>query len=472
GAIGVIIAHLGIRAIADTVQRRLGATVPGGDAMLRVDATVMAVALGACALVVVLVGARNAFVGSRSDLTGALRLAGAGAGVSDRRSRARVLTAQLGLTFALLIGAGLTLRSAAAMADVPLGFDPTSVIKAHVLLPVSRYPGAVERRRAMTEVLDAIGADPAVTGAAAVFPHPFRGAPSAPVASEALAAADPAQLPRATQHTISDTYFGVLRITVLAGRAFVPSDRDGQPVAVVSARLAERLWGQTSAIGRSVRVGSGDAAQWRTVVGVVGDVRKTITGEVLPDVYVPFDQQPRAYTAIVVRGRTDDASVVSPLRRGLASVDAALAPSDVAPLAESVDNETARPRALAGLLTGFATFALVLAALGLGGAMANVIVQRQRELAVRMAVGATGADILGSLLADLGKIVAVGLALGAAAAFALGRVLASQLYGITASDPLTYVVVGLVLSFVALVAAALPGLRATRIDPAVVLRDG
>jgi ABC-type antimicrobial peptide transport system permease subunit len=287
-----------------------------------------------------------------------------------------------------------------------------------------------------------------------------------------LAAADPAQLPRATQHTISDTYFGVLRITVLAGRAFVPSDRDGQPVAVVSARLAERLWGQTSAIGRSVRVGSGDAAQWRTVVGVVGDVRKTITGEVLPDVYVPFDQQPRAYTAIVVRGRTDDASVVSPLRRGLASVDAALAPSDVAPLAESVDNETARPRALAGLLTGFATFALVLAALGLGGAMANVIVQRQRELAVRMAVGATGADILGSLLADLGKIVAVGLALGAAAAFALGRVLASQLYGITASDPLTYVVVGLVLSFVALVAAALPGLRATRIDPAVVLRDG
>ena len=472
GAIGVIIAQLGIRAIADAVQRRLGASVPGGDAMLRVDATVLAVAVGACALVVLLIGARNAFVGSRSDLTGALRLAGAGAGVSDRRSRARVLTVQLGLAFALLIGAGLTLRSAAAMADVALGFDPTGVIKAHVLLPVSRYPGAVERRRAMTQVLDAVAADPAVTGVAAVFPHPFRGVPPAPVANEALSTADPAQLPRATPHTISDTYFDVLRIPVLAGRAFIPSDRDGPPVAVVSAQLAERLWGQAPAIGRSVRVGSGDAAQWRTVVGVVRDVRKTITGEVLPDVYVPFDQQPRAYTAIVVRGRTDAASVAAPLRRGLASVDAALAPSDVAPLAESVDNETARPRALAALLTGFATFALVLAALGLGGAMANAIVQRQRELAVRMAVGATGADILGLLLADVGKIVAVGLTLGAAAAFALGRMLASQLYGITASDPLTYVVVALVLSFVALVAAALPGLRATRIDPAVVLRDG
>jgi predicted permease len=472
GTVGVVIAHLGIRGIADTMQRRLGATVPGGDAMLRVDATVLAEALGACAVVLLLIGARNARVGSRSDLTGALRLAGAGAGASDRRTRSRLLTVQIGLAFALLIGAGLTLRSAAAMADVALGFDPTAVIKAHVLLPVSRYPGPVERRRAMAEVLHAIGADPAVTGVAAVFPHPFRGAPPAPVANETQAAADPAQLPQATPHTISDAYFDVLRIPVLAGRAFVPSDRDGPPVAVVSARLAERLWGRAPAIGRSVRVGSGDAAQWRTVVGVVRDVRKTITGELLPDVYVPFDQQPRAYTAIVARGRTDAATVVAPLRRGLATVDAALAPSDVAPLAESVDNETARPRALAMLLTGFATFALVLAALGLAGAMANVIVQRQRELAVRMAVGATGGDILGLVLTDAGRVVAVGLVFGAGAALALGRVLESQLYGVTAIDPLTYVVVGLVLAVVALVAAALPGLRASRIDPAVVLRDG
>jgi putative ABC transport system permease protein len=239
----------------------------------------------------------------------------------------------------------------------------------------------------------------------------------------------------------------VLRIPLLAGRGFTSVDRDGPPVAVVSADLAERLWGREPAIGRRVRVGTGDAAPWRTVVGVVRDVRKTIRGELVPDVYVPFDQQPRAYTAIVARGRTDAVSLGAPLRRALASVDAALAPSDVAPLSESVDNETARPRALAVLLAGFAIFALVLAALGLGGAMANVIVQRQRELAVRMAVGATGGNVLRLLLVDAARVVAIGLALGVAAALALGRVLA-------------------------LAAAAVPGLRATRIDPAIVLREG
>jgi hypothetical protein len=324
----------------------------------------------------------------------------------------------------------------------------------------------------MTEVLDAVRSDPAVTQVAAVFPHPFRGAPPVGVASEATAANDPAQLPRAVSHTVSDAYFDVLRIPLLAGRPFVLADRDGPPVAVVSAELAERLWGREGGIGRRVRIGSGEAAQWRTVVGVVRDVRKTIARELLADVYVPFDQQPRAYTAIVVRGRPDDASLELPLRRGLASVDAALAPSDVAPLAESVDSETARPRALASLLTGFAVCALMLAAVGLGGAMANIIVQRQRELAVRMAVGATGGDVLRLLLADTGRVIAIGLALGAAAAMVLGRVIASQLYGITPSDPVTYVFAAVVLAGVGLAAAAVPGLRATRIDPAIVLRDG
>jgi ABC-type antimicrobial peptide transport system permease subunit len=155
----------------------------------------------------------------------------------------------------------------------------------------------------------------------------------------------------------------------------------------------------------------------------------------------------------------------------LAAIDAALAPSDVAPLAESIDNETARPRALAALLTGFAAFALVLSALGLGGAMANAVVQRQRELAVRMAIGATGGSVLRLLLTDAGRVVAIGLAIGAAAATALGRALASQLYGVAGTDPLTYLMVTVVLAAAALTAALLPGLRATRIDPAVVLRD-
>jgi putative ABC transport system permease protein len=472
GTIGVIVAHVGIRAIADTVQSRLRAAIPGGDAMLRVDGVVLAVAIGACAIAVLLIGARNAFVGSRSDLIGALRLAGAGAGEVDRRSRARLLVVQIALAFALLLGAGLTLRSAATMSNVVLGFEPAGVLKAHVLLPTSRYADADARRRAMDIAIDRIASEPGVTHVAAVFPHPFRPFMPIPAASEATADNDPTRLPRVVSHTITSSYFDVLGIPLLAGRAFGAIDRDGPPVAVISSDLAWRLWGRESAIGRRVRVGTGETAQWRTVVGVVRDVRKTIAQELLPDVYVPFDQQPRAYMAIVARGRVDAESIVLPLRRGLAAVDPALAPSDVAPLAEAIEGETARPRALAALLTGFATFALLLAALGLGGAMANIIVQRQRELAVRMAVGATGADVLRLLLSDAARVIAIGLVLGAGAAFALGRVLASQLYGVTANDPRTYALVATVLAVVAIFAAAVPGLRATRIEPATVLRDG
>jgi hypothetical protein len=355
------------------------------------------------------------------------------------------------------------------MTAVPLGFEPDGVTRAHVLFPRSRYAEPAERARAMASVLDRITADPTVAAAATVFPDPFRPAEAAPIAKEGVAAADASQLPRALPHTISSGYFDVIRVPVLAGRTFGPADVNGQPTAIVSDGLAAKLWPGQSAIGQRIRIN--DATDWRTVVGVVRDVRKTITGELLPDVYVPFDQSPRAYTAIVARTR-GDANGGQAIRRGLASIDAALAPSDVAPLAEVIGNETARPRALAALLTGFASFALVLAALGLGGAMANLIVQRQRELAVRMAVGATSSDVLRLLLGDSGRVIAVGLGLGAVVAYALSRVLANQLFGITARDPSTYAVVALILGAIGLLAAALPGMRVTRIDPASVLRDG
>jgi predicted permease len=469
GAIGVALTQFGIRVVSETVQRQLGVTVPGGDANLRVDGTVLAVALVTSVLVVILIGARNAFVGSRSDLASALRLPGAGAGAAGRQSRTRMLVAQIALAFALLVGAGLTLRSAAAMSSLALGFEPAGVTRAHVLFPRTRYAEPTDRARAMTTVLDRIASDPTIAAAATVFPDPFRPAEAAPIAKEGATAADASQLPRAMPHTISSRYFDVMRVPILSGRTFGPVDAGGPPTAIVSDGLAARLWPGQSPIGQRIRIA--DATDWRTVVGVVRDVRKTITGELLPDVYVPFDQSPRAYTGIVARTR-GDSNGASAIRRGLASVDAALAPSDVVPLAEVFGNESARPRALAALLTGFASFALVLAAFGLGGAMANLIAQRQRELAVRMAVGATSSDVLRLLLGDSGRVIAAGLAVGAALAYALSRVLANQLFGITSSDPSTYAVVAIVLAAIGMLAAALPGMRVTRIDPASVLRDG
>ena len=313
------------------------------------------------------------------------------------------------------------------------------------------------------------GNEPTVIAAATVFPDPFRPAEPAPIATESTAGSDQTQLPHAIPHVISGGYFDVMRVPLLAGRTFGPGDATGPLTVIVSDGLAARLWPGASALGQRIRFANDTV--WRAVVGVVRDVRKTITGELLPDVYVPFDQSPRAYTGLVVRTR-GDANGSQPIRRGLAAVDAALAPSDVAAFEDVVGNQTARPRALAALLTGFASFALVLAALGLGGSMANLIVQRQRELAVRMAVGATSSDMLRMLLGDAGRIIGAGLLAGGALAYALSRVLTSQLFGISASDASTYAVGAVILASIGLLAAALPGMRVARIDPASVLRDG
>ena len=234
-------------------------------------------------------------------------------------------------------------------------------MRGSVLLPLARYADDDARRRVVAQAMNTLRSQPGIGGAAVVMPPPFRGLAPGALTVEGRPVAAGSE-PRATHHTVTPTYFDVLGITLRGGRLFTGrDDATAVPAVIVSERLARQLWPDGGALGKRISLGDAQAEPvWRTVVGIVGDVRKTITGEQLPDTYVPYEQNPRAYVYVVARGAGEPAAVASRVRRALGSVDEVLALSDVQSLPESVARESARQRLLTTLLGGFSVFALVL----------------------------------------------------------------------------------------------------------------
>jgi hypothetical protein len=315
-------------------------------------------------------------------------------------------------------------------------------------------------------VLASVAAVPGVRAAALAFPSPYRSAPIVSVVAEGSAGDDG---PRAMPRTVSPEYFAVTDVVRVAGRTLDARDgADALPVALVSEGLARRLWPNASPVGRRLRVGP-DSAR-RTVVGVVRDTRKPLDQEQVPDVYVPYAQNPRAYVSVLARTSSDSHGLVPSLRRALAGVDDALAVSDVESMDVVVARDGSRHRALATLLATFAAFALSLAVLGLFSSLAYVVAQRRRELAVRAAVGADAGRLTRVVVGEGAWLTAVGLVAGAGLSLALGRVLTSQLHGVRPTDPLSFAAIAALLAAAAAAATAVPARRAARTDPAQVLR--
>ena len=231
-------------------------------------------------------------------------------------------------------------------------------------------------------------------------------------------------------------------------------------------------------IGRRIRVrvpylasfDDHDERPWRTVVGVVNDTRKDFENTV-PDVYVPYAQNPRSFQSLVIRAQGDESAIIEPVRRAIARVDPALALFDVTPLSDVIASYGAQRRGLSVLLGSFATFALCLSALALYASLTYTVMQRRSELAVRIAVGANSRSILGLVVTEGLLTAMAGVAVGVLASLALGRVLENQLYGIGPTDPGTLATISLVLVVAAIAACLVPGIRAARTDPALALRE-
>ena len=477
GAIGGAIAGAVLTTFGNMVGTQLGAAIPGGAERL---------ALGPGMLTLVV--AVGAVIGAAFGLLPALGLTRAvtrpeslGASFGSQKGTARsvatpvlrrgLIVAQVAFTMMLLVGAGLMARTILTIAATPLGFDDEHVVKGDLFLPGVRYKDAAALRAGTERLLAGLAETPGVRVVATSFPDPLRTftGPNVQVMGGGAAARTDSG-PPAAEYIVTPGYFDVLRIPVRAGRAFGSQDDDTAPrVTMVSEGLARALWPGGSAVGRQVRI-AGDSVQ-RTVVGVVGEMQQPVESTPLPEVYVPFAQDPSALMFILARVAGDPREMEAALQRSVARVDDGLGLANVRSLGELTDRATSRHRALATVLAVFAVLALGLAMLGLYASLAYVVAQRRREIAIRVAVGATALAIR-SLVAREGVVLVVsGLVLGVALSLALTRLLSTQLYGVTPTDPGTFAGIAALLSAAAMGAALVPLRQAARVDPAEIMRS-
>jgi len=472
GAVGVLIAVAGIQGI-----HALGrGSVPRIDT-IGLDAQVLAFTAALSIASGLLFGLAPAWRLSRLDLTRDLNDAGrgaSGAGAVWRRGhglRRLLIIGEIALAVVLLTGATLVVRSVIRLAAVPPGFDPTSVLTFELTMQGQRYPKAADGHLAYRELWRRIDALPGVETVGAISALPLSQMFAwGPITVEGRTRAPGEAFINADMRFVDGDYFEAMRIPMVDGRRFVDGDRRPGPlVTVVDTQMAAQLWPGQSAIGRRIQMGFGDDAEapWITVVGVVGSVKQyTLDGDSRIAMYFPHAQFPVRALNVVVRTRTDPTQLAGAIRQTIRTVDPELPMFRVRTMEARVGESLARRRFLMVLLAIFAGLALGLAAIGTYGVLAYLVSQGRRELAIRMALGATTGDVV-RLVAGHGlAITATGVGLGLAGALLAGRLLEAVLFEVRARDPLTFMAVASALGVVALLASIAPALRAARIDPA------
>jgi predicted permease len=453
----------------------LGTAVPGGAAALRLNATSVLAALviaGAAGMIFGLLPLASALRGR-----GATALGSAQRGTDTarrQRLRAGLVVTEIALSLAILVGAGLLVRSALHLRTLELGFDPDDVVAVELSLPQRKYDGPAARRafyeRALREVEAALPDAPAAFISWAPFSRLGASAVETPDAPAVVGDGREAFV-----QLVTPSYFETLGIALRRGATFDATHTfASEPVALVSESLARRLWPDQDPIGRTVRAAPQNAdpaaepPPWRRVVGVVADVRKTLAPTNPPDLYVPMAQSPPILAELVVRDR---AAVprLDALRAAVWRVDADLPLNGVRRLDDAIALASLPSRFLAWLLSAFAAFAVTLATLGLYGVVAFAVGERRREIAVRMALGARPAAVVGMFVRQAGRLIAAGTAAGLLGGLALSRALRAQLHGVSSGDVATYVILAAALAVAALLATWLPARRATRAQPMRIL---
>jgi predicted permease len=463
GALGLAIAAGGVDLLL--------ALAPQGIAGLkgvRVDLPLAAFALAlstATGLVVALIPARQA---ARTDLTAALKDGHAGAAAPTRaRARRTLVALEVAACVPLLVGAGLVLRSLSSMLAVDPGFTPDDVLKLSVTLPETRYPEPASRAAFAERVTDELGTLPGVQLAAAAQTIPFEldwmysffieGRPDAPGE----------QAPSANWYAVTPDYFRALGVRLLAGRTFAV--REPARVAVVNDKLARRYFPGGDAIGKHIRIRRGEPLE---IVGVVAAVKHYgLDGEDTYQIYEPFAQQPARQLTVLLKADGDPGALGAAARARITGIDGLLAVEGMMSLEQLVVDSVGRRRFTVVLLGIFAGVALVLAVVGIYGVIADCVVQRTHEIGVRIALGAGRRHVLRSLM-GVGLLPAVlGLVIGLAVAAGATRLLASLLFGVTAADPVSWLVSAALITGVAAVASYLPARRALRVDPMISMRS-
>lgn len=395
-------------------------------------------------------------------------------GTQGRRVRRVLAAAQVALALMLMVGAGLLLRSFSALSSVDTGLNIGRLLTFSVTVPGGREAPAVRRTDFYEALLVRLGSLPGVTGAGAAATLPIGGDDfSTPYVVAGRPALRPGEGASAGWQVVSGQYFETIGMRVIGGRGFVAGDTPGAPgVVVVNQRLATQAWPGLDPVGRRLRLGGEPGAPLLTVVGVVSDMRHR--GPAVPprpEVYQPLAQRPFASMAVIVRTTGDPGSIVPLVRREVADMNPALAISHVASMEEHVSRALSRPRFMSALTAIFGVLAVTLAVVGVYGVISRSVAERTREIAIRMAVGASGRRVIAMITLEAAALAGAGVAVGLPAAWAAARLMADQLFGVQPGDALTYLGSAAVLMIVALTAAMVPAFRAARIDGATMLRS-
>jgi len=425
----------------------------------------------------VIFGLVPALQASRADLQDGLREGGrnAGGGAARNRVRALLVAVEVALSLVLLVGAGLLGKSFLLLSEVRPGFEPEHVLSTDLSLAKAKYP---QPEQGFAEIVRRAAGIPGVEAAAVIDPLPLGGNSNAGTFLIAgRPALRPEDKPYSNHRTISPDYFRALKIPLSRGRPFDARDhQDSPPVIIVNETFARRFLAGTEALGQHVIIegerGDNDAPPPREIIGIAGDVRhEGLDTESGAEYYVPYTQAPAASMSLVVRSSTADlGGLATSLRQVIKQFDKDQYVPTIQPMTKLVVDSVARRRFNA-LLTGvFAVVALLLAAIGIFGVLNYTVAQRTQEIGLRVALGAQTSDVLRLVMGQGMRLILLGLAIGLTASLALTRVLAGMLFGVTPTDPTTFVGVSFLLVSVALLACYIPARRATRVDPLVALR--
>jgi predicted permease len=417
----------------------------------------------------VLLGLAPALQATRPVLVPALKDEGSG-GMTRTRLRGAFVVAQVGLSLVLLIAAGLFLRSLRNAAAINPGFEATRGLLVPMDLSLTGY--SAERGAAFQRaLLDRVRAVPAVEEAslATTVPLSIDGTRQG-ITIEGYTAA-PGEDLEFGRSIVGPRFFEALGIPMVRGRGFTGDDAAGRPgVAVVNESFARRFWGGENPVGKRISV-SGDEGPFLDVVGIAKDGKYGTLGETArPFFFLPLLQHYNPAVTLVVRTATPPATLAAPIRSMIHELDANLLLGKVTTLEEHVGFSLLPARVAGAVLGGFGMLGLLLATLGIYGVVAFAVSQRTREIGIRMALGAQAADVVRLVVRDGMRLVAIGLAVGVVIALPLSRLLSGWLYGLSPTDPLTFVAMPMMFATVALVASLIPSRRAARLDPLVALR--
>lgn len=469
GAVGLIIAYVGIRVLATASPIELSsATELRLDARVAAFAAIVSVAAGA--LFGLIAAAGIARMNVEQVLRGASGALSEGRG--RRRTRGMLAITEIALSMMLLAGAGLFLRGFQKLSAVEPGFRAAGVTTFDVELSPESYAEPERRSLYFREALRRTAALPAVVSAGVIANIPASGASmNRGIRIEGRPAGQPGENTTEYQR-VGGAYFESMGIGLVAGRLLTVADgATAQPVAVVNQALVARYFAGENPLGRQIGFGARDGQVWRTIVGVVSNVRQFgLAAAAQPEAFVSVEQDPTRSMTLVVRTSGVEGAVVPMVREALRSIDPAQPISNVLGMEARLADSIARPRFLSRLLGAFALAALLLASIGIYAVMSSNVQGRRREMGVRLAVGASPRAVLLLVLGDGARLVAIGVAGGLVATLAASRLIAGMLFGVPANDVLTLSLVTAMLVVVAMGATLTPALRAAHSDPLATLR--